>query len=103
MYDNTKIATDGAGFVANTTTGLPLMNKGHNLRTGNNLGVSLSGGDATKVIQQTTTIGTVTFKAIATTDSAPTQIAFGNDTQVRSIGSTDQSTENVLASANPAV
>ncbi len=102
-YDSTKIATDGAGFVPNTTTGLPLVAKGPTYGNGT-ISITLSaGGDATKIIQKTTDIGTVTFKAIATTDAAPTQINFGNDTQVRSIGSTEVFNENVLASANPAI
>jgi hypothetical protein len=59
-------------------------------------------GNAQALIQTLTTIGTVTFKALATTDTAPTQITFGNDVQVLSQGTSDQFNENVLASANPA-
>jgi len=103
MYDNTKLATDGAGFVPNTATGLPTLLTGPTYGVGTiSIGLS-AGGDANKVIQTVTTLGTMTFKAIATTDAAPTQITFGNDTQVLSLGSTDQFNENVLASANPAV
>jgi hypothetical protein len=103
MYDNTKIATDGAGFVPNITAGLPLVLQGPVYGTGT-ISITLSaGGDATKIIQAITNLGTVTFKAIATTDAAPTQITFGNDTVVRSAGTSDQGNENVLASANPAV
>jgi trimeric autotransporter adhesin len=103
LYDSTKIATDGAGFVADTTVGLPTILKGPTYGTGT-ISITLSaGGNAQKVIQNITNIGAVTFKAIATTDSAPTQITFGTDTQVLSLGTSDQFNENVLASANPAV
>lgn len=102
MYDNTKIATDGAGFVPNITTGLPNIVKGPTYGEGT-ISITLSaGGDANKVIKTVTTLGTMTFKAIATTGAAPTQLTFGNDTQVLSLGGTDQFNENVLASANPA-
>ena len=101
-YDSSKIATDGAGFVPDIVNGLPTVLQGPVYGDGT-VSITLSaGGNATKVIQTTTNLGAITFKAIATTDSAPTQITFGNDVQVLSIGSTDQFNENVLASANPA-
>jgi hypothetical protein len=103
MYDSTKLATDGAGFVSDTTAGLPTVLQGPVYGTGT-ISITLSaGGNADKVIQKITNLGAVTFKALATTDAAPTQITFGNDTQVLSLGSSDQFNENVLASANPAV
>ena len=103
MYDSTKLATDGAGFVPDITAGLPLVLQGPVYGTGT-ISITLSaGGDATKVLQTVTNLGSVTFKALAITDTAPTQITFGNDTLVRSLGTSDQANENVLASANPAV
>jgi hypothetical protein len=103
MYDSTKIATDGAGFVPDTAAGLPLVEQGPIYGAGT-LSITLSaGGSSNKVIQTTTNLGTITFKAIAITESAPTQITFGNDTLVRSLGTSDQFNENVLSSANPAV
>src|ERR1035437_9953546 len=103
-YDNTKISTDGAGFVgANPNTGAPSITDGPTYGDGTISVVFESGSDITRVIQKITTIGTVTFKAIAATDAAPTQITFGNDVQVRSsAGSSAQANENVLSSANPA-
>jgi hypothetical protein len=103
MYDNTKLATAGAGFVPNTTTGLPTVLRGPTYGEGTISITFSAGGDANKVIQKTTSLGTITFKAVAMTEAAPTQITFGNDTQVLSLGSTDQFNENVLAVANPAV
>jgi hypothetical protein len=103
MYDNTKLATAGAGFVPNTATGLPTVLKGPTYGEGTISITFSAGGDANKVIQTTTSLGTITFKAVAMTEAAPTQITFGNDTQVLSLGSTDQFNENVLAVANPAV
>jgi hypothetical protein len=101
MYDSTKLATDGAGFVANTATGLPNISHGPIYGDGT-ISVTLStNGDVTKVIQKLTTIGTINFKAIAITDT-PSQITFGNDVLVQSIGTTDIGNENVLSSANPA-
>jgi hypothetical protein len=101
-YDDTKIATDGAGFVLDTTSNhlTPLQGPTYGAGT---ISLTLSaGGNPQNVIQQTTTIGTVTFKALAVTDTAPTQITFGTDTQVLSLGTSDQFNENVLSSANPA-
>jgi hypothetical protein len=106
LYDSTKLATDGAGLVTNSTTNpthvLPDILQGPVYGDGT-ISITLSaGGDPSQVVQQITNIGTITFKALATTDSGPTQITFGNDVQVWSLGSTAQSNENVLASANPA-
>lgn len=102
-YDNTKLSVDPTnGFVVNGTPNKLTPTKNVDYGT-NTVSVSLSAnGDATAIIQQPTTIGTITFKVLPTTDTAPTQITFGTDTQVLSIGSTDQFNENVLASANPA-
>jgi len=102
MYDSTRLATDGAGFVPDITAGLPTVLQGPVYGTGT-VSITLSaGGDANKVIQTITNIGAITFKAIAGTNAAPTQITFGTDAQVLSLGTSDQFNENVLASANPA-
>lgn len=107
-YDSTKLATDGAGLVVTNTTinpthVLPHILQGPTYGNGT-ISITLSaGGDPSQVLQQVTTIGTVTFKAIATTDSGPTQITFAPDAQVLALGTNAQGTENVLASANPAV
>lgn len=102
-YDETKIATEGAGFVLNTTTNHLTPIQGPTYGAGT-ISMTLSaGGNPQAVIQQATDIGTITFRALATTDAAPTRITFGTDTQVLSLGTVDQFNENVLSSANPAV
>lgn len=106
MYDSTKLATSGSGFVVNTnavSSIAPLtILQGPTYGNGT-ISVTVSaGGNAAAVIQKVADIATVTFTAIAATPTAPTQITFGNDTQVLSLGSTDQFNENVLSSANPA-
>jgi hypothetical protein len=102
-YDNTKLSVDPTnGFVVSGAPNLLTLTKNVTYGT-NTVSVSLSAnGNAQAVIQQPTTIGTITFKVLPTTSTAPTQITFGSDTQVLSLGSTDQFNENVLASANPA-
>jgi len=103
LYDSTKLATDGAGFVVSGAPNLLTPLQGPTYGAGT-ISITLSaGGNAQAVIQNVTNIGKVTFKAIPTTDSTPTQITFGSDTQVLSLGTSDQFNENVLASANPAV
>src|ERR1035437_5604817 len=101
-YDNTKLSVDPTtGF---TIGGLPnKLSLTKNVTYGaGSVSVSLSAnGDAAAVIQQPTVVGTINFKVLPTASTAPTQITFGSDTQVLSLGSTDQFNENVLASANP--
>lgn len=102
-YDNTKLATDGAGFVVSGTPNLLTAVKGPTYTDGS-VTVSLSANNNPQaVIKTTTDIATITFKALENTDTAPTQITFGSNTQVLSLGTSDQFNENVLASANPAV
>jgi hypothetical protein len=98
-YVGTKLSVDPTnGFVVSG----PLTPTKNVTYGTNSISVTLSAnGNAQSVIQTPTTIGTITFKALETTD-APTQITFGSDTQVLSLGSTDQFNENVLSSANPA-
>lgn len=101
-YDSTKIATDGAGFVLNTASNHLTPLQGPTYADGA-ISMTLSaGGNPQNVISQTTDIGTISFKALATTGGAPTQITFGTDTQVLSLGGVDQFNENVLSSAVPA-
>lgn len=54
-------------------------------------------------IQTKTKIATITFQAQAPTDPGmTTQITFGNETQILSMGSGDVFSENVLSTTNPA-
>ena len=100
-YDATKLATDSAGFVPNAVA-FPSVLQPPTYGPGT-ISFTLSiGGSPQNAIQKPTKVGTITFKAIGATDAAPTQITFGNQTQVLSIGSTDQFNENVLSTTSPA-
>jgi hypothetical protein len=100
-YDATKLATSGAGFVPNTAA-FPSVLQGPTYGPGT-VAITLSiGGSPQNAIQATTKVGTITFKGIAPTDTAPTQVTFGSQTQVLSIGSSDQFNENVLSTTSPA-
>ncbi len=103
QYDPDKLqpATSNA-FQANTSV-FPSVLEGPIYSTGK-IAVTLSvGPDPTKSIQQTAKAGTVTFKAVANTAAGtPTLVTYGATTQVLSIGSNDQASENVLSTAVPA-
>lgn len=104
-YDTTKLATTESSFTVNpsafqsTPLEGPLYTSSGN--TGN-IAVTLSvGADPTKVIQNKVKVATLIFKTIAGTGTTPTQITFGSQSQVLSIASSDQPSENVLL-PNPA-
>ncbi|HSA84162.1 MAG TPA: cohesin domain-containing protein [Patescibacteria group bacterium] len=60
-----------------------------------------SGTDTTKAVTNTAKIGTFLFKAIGTTpENMPTKIEFTNATQAYSVGSNDQSAEDILSNTN---
>jgi hypothetical protein len=69
------------------------------------ISVTLSvGGGPTNVIQVATKIATVTFKAIATTNTGTTQVTVDKQqSQALSIASTDQFNQDVLSSVSPAI
>lgn len=101
-YDSTKLAVSGQGITPNTAVMGNLL--GDIKNTAGQISVSFSPAavDPTKAITQTTTIGTVTLKALATTDvGTPTQIKFDTNTIVVPIGSGDTNS-NVLAGSSPA-
>ncbi len=102
QYDSEKLATASAqAFQPDTTIFTvqdgPIYSPGK-------IEVSLSAGpDPTKAIQTATKIATVNFRAIANTpDGAPTLVSYGVTTQVLSIGSSDEASEDVLSSTSPA-
>ena len=104
QYDETKLATSEAdgGFVVNEAA-FPVTLEGPVFSTGK-IQVTLSvGSDPTNAIQQVTKALTIKFKALADTGETPTNITFGNSTEVLSIGSNDQASENVLLNVNPAL
>lgn len=102
-YDADKLATDSANAFAPNLTVFPTVLEGPVYSSGK-IEVTLSvGPDPTKAVQSLAKAGTVTFKALANTvDGQPTQVVYGMTTQVLSIGSTDQASENVLSSTTPA-
>ncbi len=103
-YDETKLATSGASdaFVVNEAA-FPVTLEGPAFSPGR-IQVTLSvGSDPTNAVQQVTDAVTIKFKAIANTNGVPTNVTYGNSTEVLSIGSSDQASENVLLNVNPAV
>lgn len=105
QYDSTKLATASANgtdaFEVNRAA-FPSINEGPIYQDGKILVTVSVGSDPTKAIQTPTKIGTITFKALSPTDT-PTLVSYGAQTQVLSIGSADQASENVLSSVSPAV
>jgi hypothetical protein len=103
QYDPDKLATDSANpFQANSVV-FPSVLEGPIYSPGK-ISVTLSvGPDPTKAIQTTVKAGTLTLKAIANTPAGtPTVVTYGAATQVLSLGSNDQASENVLSSPIPA-
>lgn len=96
-YDATKFSVDPAfGLAPNTTNFTVLTGPTYN---SGNVSVALSvGSNPAAVISQTTKLATLTLKAIAGTNGSTTPIGVDSSTQVLSIGSADQASENVLAS-----
>jgi len=105
-YDATKITALGTkGFTSNTTA-FPVTVEGPFITEVNNVGkiqgtVSI-GSDYNKAITSQTTVGSIEFKAKASTSTQSTQINFSTNTQVLSLGTSDQASENVLSSTSPA-
>jgi hypothetical protein len=103
QYDPSVLATVSTNaFKANTTV-FPSVLEGP-IYTPGKIAVTLSvGPDPTKAIQQKVTAATVTFTALkGTPPGTPTLVSYTSNTQVLSIGSSDQASENVLSSATPA-
>lgn len=103
-YDPEILATasGGTAFQANTTA-FPSVLEGP-VYTPGKIAVTLSvGPDPTKAIQQKVKAATVTFTALKDTPpGTPTLVSYSSNTQVLSIGSNDQASENVLSTATPA-
>ncbi len=103
QYDPETIATASANAFQANTTAFPSVLEGP-VYTPGKIAVTLSvGPDPTKAIQQKVKAATVTFKALKNTPpGTPTLVTYSSNTQVLSIGSNDQASENVLSSATPA-
>lgn len=100
-YDPTKLQANGASsFVANSTA-FPQVIEGPLVLNGSILATLSIGSDTTKAIATTTKVGTVTFTTKEAT-TTPTEIAISNRTQILSVATADQATENVLSTKNPA-
>lgn len=102
-YDPEILATSsGTAFQANTTA-FPSVLEGP-VYTPGKIAVTLSvGPDPTKAIQAKVKAATVTFTALKNTPpGTPTLVTYSSNTQVLSIGSNDQASENVLSTATPA-
>ncbi len=106
-YDNSKITPTSQGIVPNTSV-FPVTLEGptYNQCTGTACTESITmsiGTEVTKAIQgagSPVTIANLNFNAIAATDpTTGTPIGVANGTQVLSLASTDQPSENVLSAA----
>ncbi len=103
QYDPEKLATVSANaFQANSLAFPSVLETKYEL---GKISVTLAvGPDPTKAVQQKVKAGTITFQAKANTaPGTPTLVTHGAKTEVLSIGSSDQASENVLSSALPAV
>ncbi len=104
QYDQTKIATAGAGITPNPSLNLVTLDgPTYGQCSGNNCFITVTysiGADPTKAITSQTVLASINFNAIATTDNTSTQLAFSNGTQVLSLATNDQPSENVLSTAN---
>jgi len=99
-YDPTKIATADPGIIANSDAVSVFEGPTYGP---SQISVTLAtGGDQTKVIQTSTKIATITFKALAPTETTPTLVGFGNDAEVLSAAPSDTRSENVLSTTNQA-
>lgn len=103
QYDETKLATAPADAFKGIETVFPVTLEGPTYAPGK-ITVTLSvGSDPTKAIQTEVDAATIRFKALANTNGTPTNVTYGNNTEILSIGGTDQASENVLLTVNPAI
>lgn len=98
-YDATKLATEGTGFI--NSGSFPSLIQGPIYEPGT-ISITLSIGANAPPINKPAKLGTLTFKTVAPTDTVPTQITFGNQTQVLAVGTAGQFNENVLSTTTPA-
>lgn len=110
-YDPAKLSTSQTDVTINSwqtssgSTFKPTVLAGPTVdNTAGTITFTLSTGNTPQnVITAPTRVATVNFKALATTGSTPTQVSFGAapQTDVRSLGTSDQYSEPVLSSAPP--
>lgn len=101
-YDPTKLQPAPTPFIVNTTV-FPDILEGPIINNGKVLIAVGIGADPTKVITQSTKIGSFNFTPISQTPSSlPTSLVFGPASEVLSVHSGDQANENVLSTTSPA-
>jgi hypothetical protein len=100
LYDATKLATTGAGFIPNTAA-FPLIVKGPVFESGT-IFVTVSVNANTPLITKSTTVGTLSFKTLDVTENIPTQVSFGDQSQALANGENTQVNENLLTTTMPA-
>jgi len=101
-YDATKLQPVSTDPFTVNTAAFPTKVEGPIMSSGQ-IAQSVSvGSDPTKAIQTTTKVGTLNFKAIASTSGTPTVVSFTSITQALSAGSGDQAAENVISTTIPA-
>lgn len=101
-YDAEYFTPASTPFTVNSAV-FPTTIEGPVLLSGKVL-VSVSiGSDSTKAVNKISKVGTLYLKTKANpTVYGPTEISFGTKSQILSVGQYDQSTENVLATTQPA-
>ena len=101
-YDPAKITLETTNPFIPNTAAFPITIEGPVLSTGM-IAASVSiGSDPTKVVQKPTTLGTLNFKAVSTTEGTPTQITYTTLAHALSAGPNEQAGENVLSGTTPA-
>lgn len=102
-YDESKLATAEADAFMVNDTAFPVTLEGPTYAPGKIAATLSVGSDPTKAIQDVTKAATINFKTLAETGGTPINVTYGNSTEILSIGSNDQASENVLLSVEPAV
>lgn len=107
-YDPTKFETTTSSFTpatqwtSNGKTFAPVVALGPDYSTPGTISVSLSTDGPADVLTAKTKLGTITLKAIGSTEAGnPTQISFGDQTQVLTAAN-GEGAENVKAPSAPA-
>src|SRR3989344_7769318 len=99
-YDSTKIQATADSFVLEPASDLEIIQNPEIGADGDELSVTLSISDSTKVITKDQKIGSVAFDVISSSDT-PTQISF-DDEQIQIRGVEGDFTENVFTNGTPA-
>lgn len=101
-FDPAVLQANGASSFAVNSNSFPTILEGPYV-TNNSVAISVSiGSDTTKAIQQVTKVGSLTLKVIGPTTTEPTSVIFGTQSQILSVGESDQANQNVLATTQPA-